>query len=134
MKSFFINCFEFSIIKDNASSNDTLLSAFIKHYYKEGIRFYKDVLCIAYILNLVIQDIIKTLIKSDYNISYAKDVYNKEKEENIIEEEINAISSKLYYKLYFKIIINSFYLIFHFRKKFEKLLLGLNITKKISTY
>jgi hypothetical protein len=109
IKSFFINCFEFSITRDNASSNDTLLSAFTKHYYKEGIRFYKDVPCIAYILNLVIQDIIKTLIKNNYNISYAKDIYNEEKEENITEEEINAISTKLYYKLYFKIIINNFY-------------------------
>jgi DUF1009 family protein len=58
-----------------ASSNDTLLKAFIKHYNKEGIKFQGDIPCIAYVLNLVIQDILKALIKNDYDTSYSKDIY-----------------------------------------------------------
>ena len=69
--------------------NDTLLKAFIKHYNKQGIKFQGDILYIAHVLNLIIQDILKALIKNDYNTSYSKDIYiaklAKDKEEEPLE-------------------------------------------------
>jgi hypothetical protein len=41
-------------MRDNASSNNTLLKAFIKHYNKEAIKFQGDIPYIAHVLNLVI--------------------------------------------------------------------------------
>ena len=74
-----------NITRDNTSFNDTLIEAFLKHYNKEGIKFQGDVPYIAHILNLIIQDILKALIKNDYNTSYTTDIYKQEKEQN--EEE-----------------------------------------------
>ena len=83
---------------------DTLLAAFIKHYNKEGIKFQGDIPCIAHVLNLVIQDILKALIKNDYDTSYKIDIYNQEKElleenkegEEEKGEEEQVISKSLY--------------------------------------
>ena len=74
----------FSITRDNASSNNTLIEALTKHYEKEGLRFQGDIPCIAHVLNLVIQDIIKGIIKEDYDSSYINDIYT---EENDSEEQ-----------------------------------------------
>jgi hypothetical protein len=38
-------------------------------------------------LNLVIQDILKALIKNNYNTSYSKDIYQAELDEEEEEEE-----------------------------------------------
>jgi DUF1009 family protein len=65
----------FSITRDNTSLNDTLLKAFIKYYNKQGIKFQGDIPYIAYVLNLVVQDILKALIKNDYNTSYSTNLY-----------------------------------------------------------
>ena len=51
-KKIIINLF-YSITRDNASSNDTLISSFIYNYNKEGIKFQGDIAYSAYILNLV---------------------------------------------------------------------------------
>jgi len=45
-------------------------------------------LCIAYVLNLVIQDILKALIKNDYNTSYSKDIYIAELVKDEVEEPL----------------------------------------------
>jgi len=86
-----------SITRDNASSNDTLLQAFIKHYNKEGIKFQGDIPCIAHVLNLVIQDILRALIKNDYNTSYSTDLYEQEIEEleNREEEGVEQVTNLL---------------------------------------
>ena len=80
-----------SITRDNASSNDTLIEAFQKHYNMQTIKFQGDIPCIAHVLNLVIQDILKTLIKNDYDTSYIQDIYNKEKEEQTDKEREQII-------------------------------------------
>ena len=64
------------------------MKAFIKHYNKEGIKFQGDIPCIAHVLNLVIQDILKALlIKNDYDTSYSTDLYEQEIEELEDKEE-----------------------------------------------
>ncbi|PVH70960.1 hypothetical protein DL98DRAFT_577629 [Cadophora sp. DSE1049] len=87
LKDFNIEYNIISITRDNASSNDTLITAFIKHYTKEAIKFQGDTPCIAYMLNLVVQDILKSLIKKDYDTSYVNDIYNVEN--NKEDHEIN---------------------------------------------
>jgi hypothetical protein len=84
----------FSITRDNASSNDTLLKAFINHYNKEAIKFQGDIPCITHVLNLIIQDILKGLIKNDYDASYIKDIYISELAENEEEELLEQGTSK----------------------------------------
>ncbi|CZS97989.1 uncharacterized protein RAG0_06877 [Rhynchosporium agropyri] len=56
-----------SITRDNASSNDTLIRAFIKDYDMKGIKFQGDIACLAHVLNLVVQDILKNIIKDAYS-------------------------------------------------------------------
>jgi hypothetical protein len=58
-------------------SNDTLIEIFAKHYNKEAIKFQGNILRITHVLNLVIQDIIKGIIKDYYDISYIKDIYTE---------------------------------------------------------
>jgi hypothetical protein len=58
------------------------------------MKFQGDIPYIAYILNLVIQDILKGLIKNDYNTSYSKDIYNKEKDK---EDTSEQVISKFFY-------------------------------------
>ncbi|XMA14723.1 hypothetical protein WAI453_007514 [Rhynchosporium graminicola] len=56
-----------SITRDNASSNDTLIRAFIKDYDIKGIRFQGDIACLAHVLNLIVQDTLKNIIKDAYS-------------------------------------------------------------------
>jgi hypothetical protein len=81
-----------SITRDNASSNDTLISAFKRHYDIEGFNFEGDIPCLAHVLNLVVQDILKAIIKDDYD-SNTQDIYRVENEEDNNEE----VSSKFIY-------------------------------------
>jgi hypothetical protein len=69
----------------------------IKHYKKEGLKFQGDIPCIAHVLNLMVQDILKALIKNDYDTSYTKDIYQEETELNESEEANNQVTSKLFY-------------------------------------
>jgi hypothetical protein len=48
----------------------------------EKIKFQENVPGITYVLNLIIQDILKALIKNDYDTSYSKDIYKTELNEN----------------------------------------------------
>ena len=57
------------------------------------IKFQGDIPCIAHVLNLVIQDILKALIKNDYNTSYTKDIFVAELDEDK-EEAIEQATSK----------------------------------------
>ena len=59
----------------------------MKYYNKESIKFQGDIPYIAHILNLVVQDILKALIKNDYNTSYSTDLYEQEIEELEDREE-----------------------------------------------
>jgi hypothetical protein len=45
-------------------------------------------------LNLVIQDILKALIKNNYNTSYSKDIYQAELDEDKEKEPIEQAISK----------------------------------------
>jgi hypothetical protein len=58
-----------------------------------------NILYIAHVLNLVIQDILKALIKNDYDTSYTKDIYVAELDEDIEEEPIEQNTSKFIYLL-----------------------------------
>ena len=46
--------FHFSITRDNASSNDSLMSSFIRAYDIEGFKFQGDIASCAHVLNIVI--------------------------------------------------------------------------------
>jgi hypothetical protein len=45
----------------------------------------------------MVQDILKALIKNDYDTSYTKDIYQEETELNESEEANNQVTSKLFY-------------------------------------
>jgi hypothetical protein len=87
----------FSITRDNASSNDTLLKAFRKHYNLQAIKFQGDISCLAYVLNLAVQDILKTLIKEAYNNLDNNNIYiienkrDKEKETGELKSKFNLL-------------------------------------------
>ena len=61
------------------------------------MKFQGDTPYIAYILNLVIQDILKALIKNNYNTSYAKDIYKQEIELKEGEEAIKQVINEFFY-------------------------------------
>ena len=84
----------YSITRDNASSNDTLINAFIKAYEIEGIPFQGDIVYCTHILNIIIQDILKSLIKNEYD-SFKDNKDIKSIEESDIEEDYEE--SKLYF-------------------------------------
>jgi hypothetical protein len=46
------------------------------------------------VLNLVIQDILKAIIKDDYDTAYVIDIYNEEKENEENIEELTKNKSK----------------------------------------
>ena len=75
-------------------SNNTLLEAFIKNYSINGQGFTGDIPCIAYVLNLVIQDILKAIIKDNYISIEAIDALNRENDFQGIYEEENINISK----------------------------------------
>ena len=62
------------------------------------MKFQGDIPCIAHVLNLVIQDILKALIKNDYNTSYIINIYEQiddDEEEEVLEQ----VTSKSLYNL-----------------------------------
>jgi hypothetical protein len=77
----------YSITRDNASSNNLLLEYFKKHYNLNGYKFQGNIPCIAHILNLAIQDILKALIKDKY------DSFNEYNEIQAIEEDYELNNS-----------------------------------------
>ena len=67
----FINNFKLtfnSITKDNANSNNVLINIFRLYYNYKNIKFDSDILYTVYILNFIIQNILKAFIKDDYNL------------------------------------------------------------------
>jgi hypothetical protein len=70
------------------------------------MKFQEDIPCLAYVLNLVVQDILKAIIKDAYNNLDNNNIYNiKNKEEE--EEEEEVFNSKLFKSLF--IYINIIY-------------------------
>ena len=61
------------------------------------MKFQGNIPYIAHVLNLAIQDILKALIKNDYNTSYTKDIYEEEKEPEEEGEVVEQVTSKLIY-------------------------------------
>ena len=69
------------------------------------MKFQGDIPCLAHILNLVVQDILKAIIKDAYNNLDNNNIYNIENEEEEEEEEVS--NSKLFKSLF--IYINIIY-------------------------
>jgi len=61
------------------------------------MKFQGDIPYIAHVLNLIIQDILKALIKNNYNTSYTIDIYKQEKDKNDTEEVEVQVTSKYLY-------------------------------------
>jgi hypothetical protein len=82
----------FSITRDNAASNNTLISAFKKYYNTNSIKFEGDIACVAHVLNLVVQAILKALIKNDYdyNALNNQDVFNIKNENKENDEDLSS--------------------------------------------
>ena len=59
-------------------------------------------------LNLVIQDILKAIIKDNYNTIYIIDIYNEEKENEDNIEEVTKNKSKFSFIFIFKYILIDF--------------------------
>ena len=69
------------------------------------MKFQGDIPCLAHVLNLVVQDILKAIIKDAYNNLNNNNIYNiKNKKE---EEEEEVSNSKLFKSLF--IYINIIY-------------------------
>ena len=58
------------------------------------MKFQGDIPCLAHVLNLVVQDILKAIIKDAYNNLDNNNIYNIENEEEEEEEEVS--NSKLF--------------------------------------
>lgn len=84
----------YSITRDNASSNNTLITSFIKAYDLEAIKFQGDIACCAHVLNIATQEIISSIIKAEDSIEELDAIRAIEEEEDL--EEINPIISKFY--------------------------------------
>jgi len=69
------------------------------------MKFQENISCLAYILNLVVQDILKAIIKDTYNNLNNNNIYNIENKEEKKEEEVS--NSKLFKSLF--IYINIIY-------------------------
>ena len=69
------------------------------------MKFQGDIPCLAHVLNLVVQDILKAIIKNTYNNFDNNNIYNIENEEEEEEEEVS--NSKLFKSLF--IYINIIY-------------------------
>jgi hypothetical protein len=63
----------------------------------QGMKFQGNIPCIAHVLNLAIQDILKALIKNGYDTSYTKDIYKEEKDPEEEGEVVEQVTSKLIY-------------------------------------
>ena len=68
------------------------------------MKFQGDIPCLAHVLNLVVQDILKAIIKDAYNNLDNNNIYNIKNEE---EEEEEVSNSKLFKSLF--IYINIIY-------------------------
>jgi hypothetical protein len=86
----YITNYLYSITRNNASSNNTLIKALKNYYSLSGIAFQGDISCIAHVLNLVVQDILKAIIKEAYNSFNNDDIYNIENEDEIEEDMPNS--------------------------------------------
>jgi hypothetical protein len=82
-----------SITRNNISFNDTLLLAFKNCYNLQAIKFQSDIHRIAYVLNLVVQNILKIIIKNDY--SDLRNTFNTKNNKDFNKD----IPSKFYFKL-----------------------------------
>jgi len=76
-----------------------LISTFKRHYSLEGIKFQGDIPCLAYVLNLAIQDILKAIIKDKdaYNDLNNINVFYLENNNKEIEEEASSKSTNRTY-------------------------------------
>ena len=97
LKDFKIDEYITSITRDNASSNNTLIQEFKNHYQISSLSFNRNIACTVYILNLVVQDILKALIKEDYNSLKDSNLIQREELEE--EEEEEKTSSKLTFNI-----------------------------------
>ena len=61
LKEFNIQNNIFCIARDNASTNDTLIQDFKAYNDENNGLFHSDIRCIAHIINLVVQDILKEI-------------------------------------------------------------------------
>ena len=87
----------YSITRDNASSNDTLIQEFTTSCDMNGIKFKGDIPCAAHVLNLVVQRIIKCLIVEDNSV-YGSDYEASEADriENDIKDNADNSGNNLY--------------------------------------
>jgi hypothetical protein len=95
----------YSITRDNASSNNTLIASFSRAYTIAATKFEGNIACCAHVLNLAIQDILKSIIKSTKgeNTSFNDlDAIQaiEEEEEELQDQSISTISKSLSYSNY----------------------------------
>ena len=82
LKRFNIENSIFSITRDNASNNDTLIQVYKKYSDDNNGLFHSDIRCLAHILNLVVQDILKEIKGNITNEEYS----NIDEEVKLTEE------------------------------------------------
>jgi hypothetical protein len=75
-----------------------LILAFERYYNINNIKFEGNIHCIAHVLNLVVQIILKTIIKDDYNTD-TNDIYNTENNPDLDDDIPSKFKSLIYFKL-----------------------------------
>jgi hypothetical protein len=64
----------YSITRDNARNNITFLESFKRNYFNSTYKdFNNDIRCISYIINLIVQDILKQYILT---LNEAEDLFD----------------------------------------------------------
>ena len=102
LKRFNIENSIFSITRDNASNNDTLIQVYKKYSDDNNGLFHSDIRCLAHILNLVVQDILKEIKGNITNEEYSNideevkltEELTEEREQLAIENEEIESSTK----------------------------------------
>ena len=66
------------------------MSELKSYYLSHAMRFYGNILYFAHVLNLIVQDILKALIKNAYDDLNDRNIFNIEN-----DKEIEIVQSKL---------------------------------------
>ena len=91
----------YSLTRDNAANNNTFMQTFKESYNKLSYReFIKDIRCIAHIINIIAQDILKDYLASKSSEIQLSQYIQSQLEEEDQDSSLGSTVSKLYFITY----------------------------------